>query len=52
MLATYYRDGVNVTGSNYYILSFPETKGGQERHRGSGREGRRPPSECVGDRLL
>ena len=26
-LATYYRDGVNVTGSNYYILSFPETKG-------------------------
>ena len=27
VLATYYRDGVNVTGSNYYILSFPETKG-------------------------
>lgn len=27
VLATYYRGGVNVTGSNYYILSFPETKG-------------------------
>ena len=27
VLATYYRDGVNVTGRNYYILSFPETKG-------------------------
>lgn len=27
VLATYYRDGVNVTGSNYYILSFLETKG-------------------------
>lgn len=26
-LATYYRSGVNVTGSNYYILPFPETKG-------------------------
>ena len=26
-LATYYRSGVNITGSNYYILSFPETKG-------------------------
>ncbi|MEJ5966853.1 M60 family metallopeptidase [Flavonifractor porci] len=26
VLATYYRDGVNITGSNYYILSFPETK--------------------------
>lgn len=27
VLATYYRDGVNITGSNYYILPFPETKG-------------------------
>lgn len=27
ILATYYRDGVNITGSNYYILPFPETKG-------------------------
>ncbi len=26
-LATYYRDGANITGSNYYIFSFPETKG-------------------------
>lgn len=26
-LATYYRSGVNVTGSNYYIISFPETEG-------------------------
>lgn len=26
-LATYYRSGVNITGSNYYIVSFPETKG-------------------------
>ena len=26
VLATYYRDGVNVNSSNYYILSFPETK--------------------------
>ena len=26
-LATYYRDGINITGSNYYIVSFPETKG-------------------------
>ena len=26
-LATYYRSGVNITGSNYYIISFPETKG-------------------------
>lgn len=26
-LATYYRSGMNITGSNYYILSFPETKG-------------------------
>ena len=27
VLATYYRDGMNITGSNYYILSFPETEG-------------------------
>lgn len=27
ILATYYRSGVNVTGSNYYIISFPETEG-------------------------
>lgn len=26
-LATYYREGLNITGSNYYILPFPETKG-------------------------
>lgn len=26
-LATYYREGINITGSNYYIVSFPETKG-------------------------
>lgn len=26
-LATYYRSGINITGSNYYIVSFPETKG-------------------------
>ena len=26
-LATYYRDGMNITGSDYYILVFPETKG-------------------------
>ena len=26
-LATYYRDGINITNDNYYILSFPETKG-------------------------
>lgn len=26
-LATYYREGMNVTGSNYYIVVFPETKG-------------------------
>ena len=26
-LATYYREGLNITGSNYYIVSFPETKG-------------------------
>ncbi len=26
VLATYYRDGVNITGSDYYILTFPETK--------------------------
>ena len=27
VLATYYRDGVNITGSDYYIFSFPETEG-------------------------
>ena len=26
-LATYYRSGVNITGSDYYILTFPETEG-------------------------
>ena len=26
-LATYYREGMNITGSDYYIVSFPETKG-------------------------
>lgn len=26
-LATYYRDGMNVTAGDYYILTFPETKG-------------------------
>lgn len=26
-LATYYRSGVNITGSNYYIITFPETEG-------------------------
>ena len=26
-LATYYRSGINITGSNYYILPFPETEG-------------------------
>lgn len=26
-LATYNRKGMNITGSNYYIISFPETKG-------------------------
>ena len=26
VLATYYRDGVNITGSDYYIFSFPETE--------------------------
>ena len=26
-LATYYREDMNITGSNYYIVSFPETKG-------------------------
>ncbi len=26
-LATYYRSGVNITGSNYYIVTFPETEG-------------------------
>lgn len=27
VLATYYRDGANITSGNYYIVSFPETKG-------------------------
>ncbi len=27
VLATYYREGMNITGSDYYILSFPETQG-------------------------
>lgn len=27
VLATYYRDGMNITSGNYYILSFPETQG-------------------------
>ena len=27
VLATYYRSGVNITADNYYILTFPETKG-------------------------
>ena len=26
-LATYYRSGVNITGSDYYIVTFPETEG-------------------------
>ena len=26
-LATYYREGVNVNSSNYYIITFPETEG-------------------------
>ena len=26
-LATYYRSGVNITGSDYYIITFPETEG-------------------------